>query len=96
MPSRQREWQKRMQAEQRCVVCGKPSVTKLHCEKHRLICLEQSKRRQAALVAKGLCVTCGKAPSGGGWKRLCDVCGVMAASSMRRHLARTNEKGVTT
>lgn len=35
--SRQRKWQKKKEREGNCRICGKPAVTKGHCEKHRLM-----------------------------------------------------------
>ena len=34
MSSRQRRWQVRMNAQDRCEVCGKRAYTKHHCRKH--------------------------------------------------------------
>jgi hypothetical protein len=34
--TRQRRWQIKMVREGKCHVCGAPTVTKFHCEKHRL------------------------------------------------------------
>lgn len=34
--SRQREWQKRMAAEGRCIICGERAVQAMYCEDHAL------------------------------------------------------------
>lgn len=33
--SRQRRWQIEKKKEGRCVICGKPSITQYHCDRHR-------------------------------------------------------------
>lgn len=33
--SRQYEWQRRMMAQGRCTICGKPAITARYCEFHR-------------------------------------------------------------
>ena len=50
--SRQRRYQLRKKRDGRCVRCGRPTVSKLHCEEHRqkanVRCREQRRARTGA------------------------------------------------
>ena len=43
--SRQRKYQLRMQQQQRCIICGEPSVTAAHCLLHAIKYREQRRSK---------------------------------------------------
>lgn len=48
--SRQRKWQLRRKKENRCQICGQPSVTAMHCLKHAIEKREYERKRYNSLT----------------------------------------------
>ena len=67
MASRQREWQQRMQAEGRCIICGDAAVVSCYCERHRA----QRVQKMQAARAEYHPQTCGVCGSKGHNRRTC-------------------------
>jgi hypothetical protein len=54
MASRQYNWQQKQIAKHRCIICGKPSISRVHCQKHLLVQrLRERKRKGYKAWVKG-------------------------------------------
>lgn len=62
MPSRQREWQQRMQKEGRCMICGAVAEFSCYCKKHRDARMRYlESKRPEDVSQKQHCSVCGEA-----------------------------------
>jgi hypothetical protein len=59
MTSRQREYQKEMQRQGRCQICGKPEVVKGYCGEHREKRLRRLQEQRGEAKQDQTCTYCG-------------------------------------
>lgn len=60
VPTRQREWQQRMQQEKRCIICGDEAVVSCYCEKHRDIRMRKLREKRGVDYQPQSCSVCGE------------------------------------
>ena len=59
MPSRQREWQQKMQEEGRCIICGDEAVVSCYCKRHRDQRMRKIRERRGDHYQVQTCSLCG-------------------------------------